>query len=323
MFIEASDNGGCAGRFAPSPSGRMHLGNIFTALISWLDARRAGEPWTLRIEDLDPQRSRREYARMIEDDLRWLGLHWDRGGLDDRKGADSFLQSERFHVYEHFLNKLIDTGLVYPCHCSRADIRATQAPHSTDGRVIYAGTCRPAAFPSIPSKEVLEGSTLRLYIPDMDITVTDRLQPAVTVKPALLTGDMVLRRADGAWAYQLAVVVDDALMGVNSVVRGADLLEATASQIYLQHLLGFPTPSYLHVPLLCNSAGQRLSKRDGSLSMEALRMRYSPEKIIGMLGALAGLCDYGSELTASQLLEKYRPEKLRSVSKLTVPDRYI
>lgn len=301
----------------------MHLGNVFTALISWLDARSAGAPWTLRIEDLDPQRSRHEFARKIEEDLRWLGLTWDRGGLDDSRDTESFLQSRRTHIYEHYLRKLISVGMVYPCRCTRADIRATQAPQAGDGRIIYAGTCRPHVLPSPHPVVCPDGRTLRLYIPDLTVTVNDRLQPSVTVRPAALGGDMVLRRADGAWAYQLAVVVDDALMGISSVIRGADLLEATAAQVYLQQLLDLPTPSYLHLPLLCNSAGQRLSKRDGSLSMEALRMRFRAEEIIGLLGHMAGLCEEGSIITASQLLELYRPEKLRREKQLTVPDRFL
>lgn len=279
-----------AGRFAPSPTGRMHLGNVFTALLSWLSARKAGGRWILRIEDLDPQRSRIEHARMIEDDLDWLGLDWDEGGLADTGPHGPYRQSLRDDVYGAALHRLRDTGLVYPCFCTRADIMATQAPHQSDGRVIYAGTCRPEGFPScgqVVSPDRPHAS--RIYVPDEDISFTDAVYGGQTVNLARHCGDFVLRRADGAWAYQLAVVVDDAAMGVTEVVRGCDLLLSTAQQIYLYRQLGLPVPAFAHLPLLCNADGRRLSKRDRSLSMEELRVRYSPRELVGYLARLAGL----------------------------------
>ncbi len=233
------------GRFAPSPSGRMHLGNIYTALLSWLSVKSRGGKWILRIEDLDPQRSKMEFARQIEDDLLWLGLEWDEGGIDGKGSKGPYLQSQRHHLYEEALIKLKDTGLCYPCTCTRADILATQAPHESDGRVVYKGTCRPSVLPS-PFIEKPKAA-VRIAVPDEDITFTDRIKGTQTVNLARHCGDFILRRGDGAWAYQLAVVVDDALMGVTEVMRGDDLLLSAAQQIYLYRLLGYTPPEFAHV----------------------------------------------------------------------------
>lgn len=272
------------GRFAPSPSGRMHLGNLYAAFMSWLSVRRQGGKWILRIEDLDPQRSKPEYARLIEDDLHWLGLDWDEGGM-----ADGYCQSLRGNLYAAALEHLEALGLVYACRCTRADIMATQAPHQSDGRIIYAGTCRPQALPPYPRPD--GPGARRLYVPSGEtVDFTDRNFGPQHVDLAAECGDFIVRRADGAWAYQLAVVVDDALMGVTEVVRGADLLLSAAQQIYLYRLLGYTSPEWAHLPLVTNEAGQRLSKRDASLSMEAIRASgASPEDVIGRLAAFAGL----------------------------------
>lgn len=288
------------GRFAPSPSGRMHLGNIFTALISWLSAKRQGGTWLLRIEDLDPQRSKREHAERICDDLLWLGLEWDEGGLDGRGDAGPYLQSARGDIYERMLARIKETGLAYPCRCTRADLMATQAPHQSDGRAVYGGRCRPARLPA-PYPEGAPGA-VRLSVPDRDFRFTDRLQGAQSVNLAHESGDFVLRRADGAWSYQLAVVVDDALMGVTEVVRGADLMLSVGQQMYLRELLGFREPAYMHLPLLCNGEGRRLSKRDSSLSMEALRRDYTPESLTGHIAHIAGLIPEARPLAAADLL---------------------
>lgn len=284
------------GRFAPSPSGRMHLGNVYAALLSWYYAKREGGRWLLRIEDLDPQRCRREYAEWIEDDLRWLGLQWDEGGLDGCGMHGPYMQSQRGDIYEHYLSLLRTRGLTYPCYCSRADILATQAPHESDGRVVYAGTCRGLPVrPGVPA-------AIRLRVPSEDIRFFDEAYGEQRVNLAQHCGDFILRRKDEAWAYQLAVVVDDALMGVTQVVRGEDLLLSTPQQIYLQRLLGFPTPRYRHIPLLCNEQGQRLSKRDRSLDMGVLRQQYSPEALIGHIAFLAGLVPKDCPISLDELL---------------------
>ncbi len=266
------------GRFAPSPTGRMHLGNVYAALQSWLSVRRRGGRWILRIEDLDPQRSRREFAEQLEDDLRWLGLSWDEGGLDNIGPDGPYIQSQRGHIYEAALNRLRQTGLTYACTCSRADIMAASAPHQSDGRIIYGGRCRPASLPCY-DPEPESRHAVHLYAPDRDICFTDRNFGLQKVNLARDCGDFILRRTDGVWAYQLAVVVDDALMGVTEVVRGEDLLLSSAQQIYLYELLGYPIPEFAHIPLLRNDAGQRLAKRDTSASLAALRPTHSPEAV--------------------------------------------
>lgn len=276
------------GRFAPSPTGRMHLGNVYTAVMSCYHARRKGGRWILRIEDLDPQRSRPEYAEAIMDDLQWLGLRWD---------GDPYYQSKRHRIYADALGRLSALGLVYPCHCTRADIMSTQAPHQSDGHIVYAGTCRPKS-PAYDAAGLSE--TLRMMVPPFPDFITagcataygfeDGIHGHTVVNLAETFGDFVLRRRDGAWAYQLAVAVDDALMDVTQVVRGEDLLLSTGVQRYIQHVLGLPIPSeYIHLPLLRNNAGQRLSKRDGAMAMDQLRPSHTPDEIIDMVCRHAGM----------------------------------
>lgn len=293
------------GRFAPSPSGRMHLGNLMTALMSWLSVKRRGGRWLLRIEDLDPQRSRREYALQIEDDLHWLGLEWDEGGISDSHGSNGpYLQSQRGEIYEEYIQRLRETGLTYPCFCRRADIMATQAPHQSDGRIVYAGTCRPSSAPPFADGGRAEPGrcATRLWVPDEPIEFTDRICGRQSVNLARHCGDFVVRRADGAWAYQFAVVVDDALMGVTEVLRGDDLLLSSAQQIYLYRLLGFEPPCFAHIPLVCNEAGVRLSKRDASYSIESLRRDHSASELLGMLAHRAGIIDRLRPVTLDELL---------------------
>lgn len=264
------------GRFAPSPTGRMHLGNVYAALMSYRSVKERGGRWILRIEDLDTQRSKLEYARQLEDDLLWLGLEWDEGGIDGIGPHGPYCQSLRGEIYAEHLRRLQERGLTYPCTCSRADIMATQAPHQSDGRVIYSGKCRPKGMPRVTAPG--PGAT-RLWVPDRDIVFTDRNFGEQSVNLARDCGDFILRRADGAWAYQLAVVVDDALMGMTEVVRGADLLLSSAQQIYLYELFGYAVPEFAHIPLLTNAAGQRLAKRDKGLDMGALRQRFTPAEV--------------------------------------------
>ena len=288
-------------RFAPSPTGRMHLGNIFTALISWLVAKKAGGKWLLRIEDLDPQRSRLEYARQIEDDLLWLGLEWDEGGVDSVGSNGPYMQSKRGDIYEAALKKLTDKGLTYPCYCTKADIAAANAPHASDGRIIYPGTCRPADGKPTPQSD--KSPATRLLMPHCRIHCTDMVFGQFASDMAAEWGDIVLRRADGAWAYQLAVVVDDAAMGVTHVVRGSDLLGSCAPQTFIASLLGVEAPQYIHLPLICNKSGLRLSKRDSSLAMDRLRADFTPAQIIGKLAQLGGLTQSWQNITPAGLID--------------------
>ncbi len=293
------------GRFAPSPTGRMHLGNVYSALLSWLSVRSQDGSWVLRIEDLDPQRSRREFARQIEDDLRWLGLDWD----------EYYVQSERGDIYTHYLEVLGQKSLTYPCYCTRADIMATQAPHESDGRIVYAGTCRPKqleeAWLNVDAHPSGRKPATRIIVPDEEISFVDAHYGEQSVNLARHCGDFVLRRADGAWAYQLAVVVDDALMGITEVVRGRDLLLSAPQQIYLYSLLGFEVPTFCHLPLLCNLAGQRLCKRDKSLDLGEIRKAgHSPESVIGKLAFYAGIIDHMETVSAQELVSEFSWNKV-------------
>lgn len=302
------------GRFAPSPTGRMHLGNVYSALLSWLSAKSQGGSWVLRIEDLDPQRSRREFAVQCEEDLRWLGLVWDEGGLEAIAAPDektSYLQSQRGEIYAHYLRLLQEQHLTYPCYCTRADIMATQAPHESDGRIVYAGTCRPKGEWNLPGSASIEKEgrkpATRVMVPDEVISFTDGHYGRQAVNLAQHCGDFVLRRADGAWAYQLAVVVDDALMGITEVVRGRDLLLSAPQQIYLYRLLGFAEPHFCHLPLLCNQEGQRLCKRDKSLDLgEVRKSGKSPQQVIGQLAFWAGIIDRPEAVSPDELIAHFR-----------------
>lgn len=286
------------GRFAPSPTGRMHLGNVYSALLAWLSARSQGGEFVLRIEDIDQQRSREEYALQIDDDLRWLGLDWD----------ERHVQSERFSIYDDHLHRLESQGVTYPCYCTRADIMATQAPHESDGRVVHSLAQRLRDYSLRGGDKACR--SIRLAVPDKNITFRDGHYGEHTVNLAEQCGDFVLRRADGAWAYQLAVVVDDALMGITEVVRGRDLLLSVPQQMYLYQLLGYQSPAFVHLPLLCNEAGQRLSKRDKSLDMGCLRQQYRPEDVIGMLAFYAGQIDKQESITPQELLSIFSWEKV-------------
>ena len=283
------------GRFAPSPTGRMHLGNVFSALLSWLSAKSQGGHWLLRIEDLDPGRSRAEYAQQLMDDLQWLGLSWD---------GEPVWQSQRSDIYDHYFRQLQAQGLTYPCYCTRADLLATQAPHESDGRVVYPGTCRHRA------PEPGWAAASRLIVPNEVIAFTDGHYGPQQVNLATHVGDFIVRRKDGAWAYQLAVVVDDALMGVNEVVRGRDLLLSSPQQMYVARLLGFPSLRFIHLPLLCNEAGQRLSKRDSSLDLGSLRQHFAPADIIGLLAHAASLLSEFQPMTPDDLLPLFSWEKV-------------
>lgn len=282
---DTKEGGVAVGRFAPSPSGRMHMGNLLAAYASYKSVKEKGGRWILRIEDLDPDRSKEEYSKWIEDDLNWLGLDWDEGGLEGRGTHGPYSQSKRTGIYQNVLETLIDKGLVYECHCTRADIRAAGAPHQSDGEFRYPGTCRPHTPINVRQSDNPElnikhsGASLRLIVPDRDICFTDKIYGPQKINIYQTCGDFVIKRSDGVFAYQLAVTVDDALMGVTEVVRGEDLLGSAARQIYIHKLMGWRPPEYMHIPLLRNTRGERLSKRDHSLSMDELRKQFTPTQL--------------------------------------------
>ena len=287
------------GRFAPTPSGRMHLGNVFSFLIAWLSVRSRGGSMVLRMEDLDTQRTNLENARILREDLRWLGLDWD---------TETTPQSQRNDIYQEYFQKLLDMGLLYPCYCTRNQLHSVNAPHLSDGTYIYPGTCRAltdaqrAAFDRAPA--------WRVKVPDRHWTVDDLLQGEYTENLLTDCGDFVVRRSDGMFVYQLAVTVDDGLAGVTEVVRGADLLSSAPRQMYLQELFGFPHPVYGHIPLLIAPDGRRLSKRDRDTDLGYLRNRCTPEKIIGMLAFACGLTDVQTEASAKELLGEFSWSKV-------------
>lgn len=285
----------------------MHLGNVFAALVAWLSARAEGGSVVLRIEDLDPRAQRPGVAETLMRDLEWLGLNWDEG---------PYWQSERGDVYAEALARLEERGLLYPCFCTRADLRAASAPHASDGALVYPGTCRGLSEEEVARRSAERSPSLRLRVPDAD-------DPAGTVEFRDLAygphrevlardcGDFLVRRSDGVVAYQLAVVVDDALMSVTQVVRGHDLLPSCARQTYLARLLGWEPPQYGHVPLLVAPDGRRLAKRDRDLDLGALRERgVRPERIVGALAAAAGIAEPGCEASPEDLVGGFSWEEI-------------
>ena len=288
------------GRFAPTPSGRMHLGNVFAALIAWLSVKSRGGEMVLRMEDLDTQRTSEEYARVLREDLTWLGLTWDR---------ETPPQSRQTRVYDTYFEQLRDKGLLYPCYCTRSQLHSVNAPHLSDGTYVYPGTCRNlsqaerAAFGRNPA--------WRVQVPDRVWEVEDRIQGFSRWNLSRDCGDMVVRRADGVYVYQLAVTVDDGLAGVTEVVRGSDLLSSAPRHMYLQELFGFPRPAYAHVPMLLAPDGRRLSKRDRDLDLGQLRKVLHPQELIGALAFSAGLLDRPEPIGAWELAALFSWQKLQ------------
>jgi glutamyl-queuosine tRNA(Asp) synthetase len=283
------------GRFAPSPSGRMHLGNARTALLAWLDARARGGRMLLRIEDLDRDRCRPELADGVRRDLAWLGLDWD---------AETAPQSIRGEAYAAAIADLDARGLLYRCTCTRRDLAAASAPHGSVRR--YSGRCRDAGHPAGAR------SALRLRMPSAPITVCDRLLGSVTVDPAADAGDIVVRRADGLHAYQLAVVLDDAADGVTDVVRGDDLWPSTSAQAALQDVLGLPRTAHAHVPLLVGADGARLAKRHAGLAVAELRDAGLPAaRVIGGLAHTLGLAGPDASLAPQELVPGFDIRAIR------------
>lgn len=292
----ATDGRPVVGRFAPSPTGRMHAGNIFAALMAWLIAKSQGGRIVLRIEDLDRQRSRREYIDGVQADFELLGLTWDVG---------PYFQQGREEAYRAAYQALEDRGLIYPCFCSRADLHAASAPHRGE-KLVYPGTCRSLTPEERARRAAEKDPAMRIIVPRRAYSLIDQIQGPYRQMLDEECGDFLIRRSDGAFAYQLAVVVDDAEQGVTSVVRGMDLLCSTPQQLYLQDLLGLPHPVYAHVPLLVAEKDRRLSKRDHDASLEALLARFgTPEGVIGHIAWLTGIRDEDEPATPEQLLDGF------------------
>ena len=288
------------GRFAPTPSGRMHLGNVFAALIAWVSIRSRDGEMVLRMEDLDTQRTSDEFAQILREDLAWLGLDYDR---------ETPAQSKRSDVYDRYFRILEEKGLLYPCYCTRSQLHSVNAPHLSDGTYVYPGTCRDLtqaqrdAFTRAPA--------WRVKVPQGQWVVEDLAQGRFVQDLSTDCGDFVVRRADGVYVYQLAVTVDDGEAGVTEVVRGVDLLGSAPRQMYLQALFGFPHPQYGHVPLLVAPDGRRLSKRDRDMDLGVLRQNMKPEALIGTLAAGAGLIEKNEPISARELATVFSWEKLK------------
>ena len=291
------------GRFAPTPSGRMHLGNVFAALMAWVSVKSRDGEMVLRMEDLDTQRTSADFAAVLRDDLAWLGLTHDR---------ETPPQSQRSAAYDTYFDRLREMGLIYPCYCTRSQLHSVNAPHLSDGTYVYTGTCR--GLTEGERSKFDRKPAWRVIVPDKVWTVEDLVQGHYELNLFDQCGDMVMRRADGIYVYQLAVTVDDGEAGVTEVVRGMDLLSSAPRQMYLQELFGFEHPTYAHVPMLLAPDGRRLSKRDKDLDLGELRKHVTAEQLIGTLAHAAGLIDRNTPLSAKELAAVFSWEKLRGES---------
>ncbi len=288
------------GRFAPSPTGPLHIGNLRTALLAWLMARSAGGRFLVRMEDLDRSRVRDGFEEAQLADLRTLGLDWD---------GPVVRQSERTGLYEEAIARLDDAGLVYPCYCTRAEIRAAaSAPHGISAADRYPGTCRELTKTERAEREAAgRPPALRVRTEEGRVSFEDRLLGPQEYG----TDDFVVRRNDGTPAYQIAVVVDDADQGIGEVVRGADLLDSTPRQILLARWLGLEAPRYVHVPLVLGPDGQRLAKRHGAVTLaDRAALGEGPREVRGWMASSLGLSEPGEILSPEELLARFDPGKL-------------
>jgi glutamyl-tRNA synthetase len=299
------------GRFAPSPTGPLHLGNARTALLAWLAARSLRGALVMRVEDLDGPRVRPGLEARILEELRWLGLDWDEGP-DVGGPLGPYRQSERGERYAGALDRLREAGLVYPCFCSRAEIaQASQAPHAGDDGPRYPGTCRDLGEAERAARSARRPPAWRFRVPEGPVDFGDGIHGRCSFDVAATVGDFVVARADGVPSYQLAVVLDDAAMEITDVVRGDDLLPSTSRQILLGRALGLPLPRYAHVPLVVGEDGERLAKRHGARSLGELRAGGAdPAAVVGALAATCGLVAQDAHARPADLVEGFRLEAI-------------
>lgn len=290
------------GRFAPTPSGRLHLGNLLCAMLAYLSVRSQDGRFLLRIEDLDVPRCPKRLSVQAMEDLKWFGFRWD---------EEPLWQSERTAVYESHLEKLQQKELVYPCFCTRAQLHASVAPNLGDTQYVYPRTCAHLTKAEIDALARTRNPATRLRVPDEVLAFEDGLFGHQEENLARDCGDFILRRSDGLFGYQLAVVVDDALSGVDEVVRGRDILSATPRQMYLLRELGYPVPNYIHIPLLMDSEGRRLAKRDRDLDLTALSRRFTANELIGKLAFSAGLLEEEQAVSLEQLIPLFDWAKVK------------
>lgn len=295
------------GRFAPSPTGYMHLGNAWTAFLCWLQVRQAGGTLVLRIEDIDEQRSKQEFAQALLEDLQWLGLNWDEGpGVGGQAGP--YTQQERYDLYDSALAVLQHDGLLYPCYCSRARLQAIGAPHEGE-QAVYDGHCY--GMTDAERAVMKKTPSWRVHVPEMHISFCDGIYGFYDAYLPKSCGDFVVRRADGLYAYQLAVSVDDGMMGITHVLRGRDLLPSTAQQIWLIQYLGYTAPQYMHVPMLIDANGRRLSKRQKGITIRSLRDAGADrDSILSYLAYKSGMIPEARRHTLEELAQYCRLEAL-------------
>ncbi len=304
---------GLRGRYAPSPTGPLHLGNLRSALLAWLQVRLQNGTLILRMEDLDEPRCSPEYADSILADLDWLGFDWDEGPNVGDYGP--YTQSERTALYHEALQRLRDDGRIYPCYCSRKDIReAASAPHGRT--LVYPGTCRDLTPDELAQKQAEHPNrkpAFRFRVDDVTESFVDEIAGTFSQNMSEDVGDFVVLRRDGIFAYQLAVVVDDIAMEVTDVLRGEDLLESTPRQIHLYKAFGEEPPRFWHVPLMSGDDGEKLSKRDGADSLQLLRDQgHTPKQVITLLARSLGW-DVPDEVSAIELLNHVSIEDLRNL----------
>lgn len=282
----------------------MHAGNIFAALVSWLLVRSCDGRMVLRIEDLDVERSKASYIDQVQRDFETLGLTWDEG---------PFYQQGREEAYRVAYDSLAEQGLVYPCFCTRADLHAASAPHRGE-KLVYAGTCRDLSPDKVKERLQTRVPSRRLRVSDETYELNDLVQGRFSQNLKRECGDFVIRRSDGLFAYQLAVVVDDGEQGVNCVVRGMDLLCSTPQQMYLQDLLGLQHCTYAHVPLIVGERDRRLSKRDRDAALDELLAVYrTPEAVIGHIAGITGIAPTCDPISCDELLGVFDASRLSTM----------
>ena len=282
--------------------------------MAWASVRSKNGSLILRVEDLDIRAHNPQYTSLLLDDLQWLGLTWDKG---------PYYQSRRTELYQEALLDLRQQGLLYPCFCSRADLHAAQAPHASDGTYVYAGTCRNLSQSERKELSSHKIPATRIHVPNKIYAFEDKVYGSTSQNLAESCGDFIVQRADGVFAYQLAVVVDDADMGITEVVRGSDLLSSTPRQLYLQDVLGLSHLTYAHLPLLVAPDGRRLSKRNHDLDLGVLRSQgKTPEEILGFLAYCIGLAEKEEPLSAAQVANRFSWDVLRAHRKNVVVEHF-
>lgn len=305
------------GRFAPSPSGRLHLGNMLSSLLGWLDVKSIGGEMLFRLEDLDPDRSHAEFSALMADDLEWLGLSWDIGWHPNKHAE--YAQSNRTELYHAVFEQFKEQGLVYPCYCSRAQRLAASAPHPGELQDVGCGCMQLTDEQKIEITSKGRRPSYKIHVSDCEIEFNDGHcgHQHFSIKSGM--DDFIIRRADGVFAYQFAVSYDDAVMGVTRVVRANDLLDSTPKQIWLIKQMGYKPPVYCHAPLLVTSDGRKMSKRNGDLCMEELRKTHSPDQLCGKLAYIAGLIDRADAISPQELIPYFSWDKV-PVNKIVLPD---